>query len=143
METTSASGAQVTTSSRSAPIQWLGVQWQGGFYSVPLTEICAVFRAEHTEHLAEKKILDIEIHAGAAVFVKPFPTCFDLSPFPQDMSLDEERRWVVVLNSLGHSQIGCRVHQVVGPFWADALSMRVLHAGRDWVRVHPCDVTDA
>jgi len=44
----------------------MGVQWQGGDYALPLSSIGAVFRAAHSEQLAEKKILDIEVHAGAA-----------------------------------------------------------------------------
>lgn len=137
METTIGSGVPAAPTARSAPIQWMGVQWQGGDYALPLSGIGAVFRAAHSEQLAEKKILDIEVHAGAAVFVQPFSACFDLSARTQGAELNEERRWVVVLTTQGQAFIGCRVHQVVGPFWAEAHAEKVVHAGRDWSLVRP------
>lgn len=137
METTIGSGVPAAPATRSASIQWMGVQWQGGDYALPLSSIGAVFRAAHSEQLAEKKILDIEVHAGAAVFVRPFTSCFDLSATMQDPKLNEERRWVVVLITQGQSLIGCRVNQVVGPFWAEAHAEKVVHAGRDWSLLRP------
>lgn len=137
METTLASGVHAAPPSRGASIQWIGVEWQGGRYALPLSSIGAVFRAEHAEQLAEKKLLDIEIHAGAAVFVRSFAACFDLTTQAKQADTDEERRWVVTLLSQGASPIGCRVHQVVGPFWAEAMADRVMHSGRDWSLVRP------
>lgn len=137
------SGVHAPSSPRGASIQWLGVEWQGGHYALPLSSVGAVFRAEHSERLAEQKILDIEIHAGAAVFLRSFASCFDLSARVQQADMDEERRWVVVLPAHDSSSIACRVHQVVGPFWAEVQAGRVTHAGHDWSLVRPRSLSSA
>jgi hypothetical protein len=135
METTFAQSPLAASTASLMPIQWLGIQWQGGFYAVPLKMIAAVFRAAHAENLAERKILDIEIHAGAAVFMKSFTDCFDVPLQFAHEDSDEERRWVLVMNTLQASQIGCRIHQVVGPFWADPHSSHVAYDGKQWLQI--------
>ena len=33
--------------------------------------------------------------------------------------------------------LGCRVNQVVGPFWDELKSSAIHHEGHDWQLVHP------
>lgn len=136
--------AHASPSANPPRVQWIGVEWMGGHYAVPLSDIGSVFRAAHAEQMAEKNLLDVEVHAGAAVFLRPLSSCFDIPPAdPLHSRAEEERRWVVVLRSEGLSQIGCRVHNVVGPFWVNPQAVRATHAGRDWLLVRKGRMTHA
>jgi hypothetical protein len=49
----------------------------------------------------------------------------------------EEFRWALILNVPSGSPLGCRVHQVLGPFWDDLKSESVRHDGQDWRLIQP------
>lgn len=109
--------------------QWLGVQWQGGHYAVSLNCISAVFKTK----IAENAQLDLAVHDGAVVFMKPFSECFAIPPNFQVAK--EPAQWAIVLNSALPETIGCRVHSVVGPFWAKTGLVALEHAGQQWTVV--------
>jgi len=123
--------------SRGPSVQWIGVQWQGGFYALPLSLVSAVFKAAQTEADCQPPHLDVEVHDGAPVFMRSFEHCFELG-LPAVPSLEhEEFRWALILNVPGGSPLGCRVHQVLGPFWDELKSESVHHDGQDWRLIQP------
>jgi hypothetical protein len=115
--------------------QWLGVQWQGANYAVSLNSISAVFKTSpsHASSSASAH-LDVAVHDGAVVFMKPFSDCFNTQPQPH--SADEVPQWAVVLNAAFPAAIGCRVQSVVGPFWAKSGLTSLEHDGQHWTVVH-------
>ena len=126
-----------TPSSRGPSVQWIGVQWQGGFYALPLSLVAAVFKAAQTEADPQHHYLDVEVHDGAPVFMRSFEDCFELGS-PVVPSLEQEEfRWALILNVPSGSPLGCRVHQVLGPFWDDLKSESVRHDGQDWRLIQP------
>ena len=146
MSETSAISPQGT---RSPSVQWIGVQWRGGFYALLLSGVTAVFKASQAQSDPSTPNLDIELHDGAPVFMRPFNQCFELGVHqgltpgltpglnqgnPLD---DEEFRWALIVNVPGASPLGCRVNHVVGPFWDELKSSAIHHEGHDWQLVHP------
>jgi len=136
MQKTSESSVTSPQDLRSPSVQWIGVQWRGGFYALLLSGVTAVFKANSTKQAQLSPDLDIEIHDGEPVFMRSFNQCFELGKLPE-LSLDEEFRWALIVNGPGASPLGCRVNQVVGPFWSDWKSAVVHHEGHDWLLVHP------
>ena len=123
--------------SRGPSVQWIGVQWQGGFYALPVSLVAAVFKAAQTQADSQPPYLDVEVHDGAPVFMRSFEHCFELGS-PAVPSLEQEEfRWVLILNVPGGSPLGCRVHQVLGPFWDELKSESVHHDGQDWHLIQP------
>jgi hypothetical protein len=114
-----------------AMVQWLGLTCQGGRYALPLANVAAVFKPKPSTETPQR-LLDIEVHDGAPVFIRSFQDSFALLPSPwKDASL-EDHHWVLVLQSAGRSAVGFRMSHVVGPFWASALSEHVSHDGLQW-----------
>ena len=64
--------------SRGPSVQWIGVQWQGGFYALPVSLVAAVFKAAQTQADSQPPYLDVEVHDGAPVFMRSFEHCFEL-----------------------------------------------------------------
>jgi hypothetical protein len=123
--------------SRGPSVQWIGVQWQGGFYVLPVSLVAAVFKAAQTQADSQPPYLDVEVHDGAPVFMRSFEHCFELGS-PAVPSLEQEEfSWVLILNVTGGSPLGCRVHQVLGPFWDELKSESVHHDGQDWHLIQP------
>lgn len=115
--------------------QWLGVQWQGAHYAVSLNSISAVFKTNASEMARQANHpLDVSVHEGAVVFMKPFSECFSASP-SFDIST-EQTQWVIVLHSATAAAIGCRVQSVVGPFWAKSGLASLEHDGQQWAVVY-------
>lgn len=131
-----------TEPTRGPSIQWIGVQWQGGFYAVPLSGVAAVFKASSSSSTNSRK-LDIEVHDGAPVFMRSFAQCFDLGPQPAPHLVQEEFHWALIVNVPGSAPIGCRVHQVLGPFWDELKSSSVHHDGHDWLLIQARGVSHA
>jgi len=103
-----------------------------------LSGVTAVFKASQAPADQPIPDLDIEIHDGAPVFMRSFNQCFELGTRP-DLSLEAEVfRWALIVNVPGASPLGCRVHQVIGPFWDELKSTSIRHEGHDWLLVHPC-----
>ena len=123
------------TATRGPSVQWIGVQWQGGFYALPLSSIASVFKASPSNAHAPQSDLDVEVHDGAPVFMRSFSQCFDLGAQPVPSQVQEEFRWALIVNVPGSAPIGCRVHQVLGPFWDELKSTSVQHDGRDWLLI--------
>jgi hypothetical protein len=146
MSETSAISPQGT---RSPSVQWIGVQWRGGFYALLLSGVTAVFKASQAQSDPSTPNLDIELHDGAPVFMRPFNQCFELGVhqgltpgltpgLTQGNPLDDEEfRWALIVNVPGASPLGCRVNHVVGPFWDELKSSAIHHEGHDWQLVHP------
>lgn len=149
MQNTSETSAISPQGTRSPSVQWIGVQWRGGFYALLLSGVTAVFKASQAQSDPSTPNLDIELHDGAPVFMRPFNQCFDLGVHqgltpgltpglnqgnPLD---DEEFRWALIVNVPGASPLGCRVNHVVGPFWDELKSSAIHHEGHDWQLVHP------
>lgn len=115
--------------------QWLGVQWQGAHYAVSLNSISAVFKTNASDMaLHANNPLDVAVHEGAVVFMKPFSECFTAST-GFDIST-EQPQWVIVLHSATAAAIGCRVQSVVGPFWAKSGLPSLEHDGQQWAVVY-------
>ncbi len=149
MQNTSETSAISPLGTRSPSVQWIGVQWRGGFYALLLSGVTAVFKASQAQSDPSTPNLDIELHDGAPVFMRPFNQCFELGVHqglapgltpglnqgnPLD---DEEFRWALIVNVPGASPLGCRVNHVVGPFWDELKSSAIHHEGHDWQLVHP------
>jgi hypothetical protein len=149
MQNTSETSAISPQGTRSPSVQWIGVQWRGGFYALLLSGVTAVFKASQAQSDPSTPNLDIELHDGAPVFMRPFNQCFELGVHqgltpgltpglnqgnPLD---DEEFRWALIVNVPGASPLGCRVNHVVGPFWDELKSSAIHHEGHDWQLVHP------
>jgi hypothetical protein len=130
------SSAMNAPSSRGPSVQWIGVQWQGGYYALPLSSLAAVFKTSNPQGAALQSDLDIEVHDGAPVFMRAFSHCFDLSAHVQPSAVQEELKWALILNIPGAAPVGCRVHQVLGPFWDELKADAVHHDGQDWLLVH-------
>jgi hypothetical protein len=114
-----------------AMVQWLGFTCQGGRYALPLANVAAVFKPKPSTE-PSPRLLDIEVHDGAPVFIRSFQDSFALLPSPwKDASL-QDHHWVLVLQSVARSAVGFRIGHVVGPFWASALSEHVSHDGLQW-----------
>ena len=127
----------LSSDARGPLIQWVGVQWQGGFYALVLSGIKAVIKTIPLRQSHLHSGLDIEIHDGAPVFMRPFELCFELAS-PAPIGLDgEEFAWAIIVNVPNTSNLGCRVQQVVGPFWDELKSVSVRHDGHDWLLVQP------
>lgn len=145
MQNTSETSAISPQGTRSPSVQWIGVQWRGGFYALLLSGVTAVFKASQAQSDPSTPNLDIELHDGAPVFMRPFNQCFELGvyqgPTPglnQGNPLDDEEfRWALIVNVPGASPLGCRVNHVVGPFWDELKSSAIQHEGHDWQLVHP------
>ncbi len=136
MQISSDSSTLQASSSRGPSVQWIGVQWQGGFYAIPLSRLAAVFKTQTSGPTGRRAELDIQVHDGAPVFMRSFSNCFDLSAHPAPSNIaDEELKWALILNVPGATPLGCRVHQVVGPFWDELKSSAVHHDGQDWLLV--------
>ena len=115
--------------------QWLGVTWQGANYAVSLNSISAVFKTPPaTLNRFSKSTLDVAVHEGAVVFMKPFSECFAASP-PENF-YDEPTQWALVLYSQLPTATGCRVQSVVGPFWAKSGLASLEHDGQSWTVVY-------
>lgn len=142
MQTPSEPSVIQASATRDPSIQWIGVQWQGGFYAVPLSGVAAVFKASSPTASNQNK-LDIEIHDGAPVFMRSFGQCFDLAFQPAPNQVHEEFRWALIVNVPGSVPIGCRVHQVLGPFWDELKSSSVHHDGQDWLLIQARGVMHA
>jgi hypothetical protein len=117
--------------------QWLGVQWQGSNYAISLNSIAAVFKdaqisPSNTPHVQ----LDVAVNDGNAIFMKAFSECFALPPNPHFEPKCELPQWAIVLNPPISSATGCRVQQVVGPFWAKAGLASLDHDGQSWAVVY-------
>ena len=127
----------LSSDARGPLIQWVGVQWQGGFYALVLSGIKAVIKTSPLRQSHLHSGLDIEIHDGAPVFMRPFELCYELAS-PAPIGLDgEEFDWALIVNVPNTSNLGCRVQQVVGPFWDELKSVSVRHDGHDWLLVQP------
>ncbi len=145
MQNTSETSAISPQGTRSPSVQWIGVQWRGGFYALLLSGVTAVFKASQAQSDSSTPNLDIELHDGAPVFMRPFNQCFELGVHlglmpgltPDLTRDDEEFRWALIVNVPGASPLGCRVNQVVGPFWDELKSSAIHHEGHDWQLVHP------
>lgn len=137
MQITPDPGANQAPSSRGPSVQWIGVQWQGGYYALPLSSLAAVFKTSTYEGASRPSELDIEVHDGAPVFMRTFSHCFDLSGLPASSFVQEELKWALIVNVPGSSPLGSRVNQVVGPFWDELKSSSVNHDGHDWLLVQP------
>lgn len=127
--------ANQTPSSRGPSVQWIGVQWQGGYYALPLSSLAAVFKTTSNTQAEPRSELDVEVHDGAPVFMRTFSHCFDISQHPTPNRVQEELKWALILNVPGQSSLGCRVHQVVGPFWDELKTTAVNHDGHEWLLV--------
>jgi hypothetical protein len=130
------SSAMNAPSSRGPSVQWIGVQWQGGYFALPLSSLAAVFKTTNSQGAALQTDLDIEVHDGAPVFMRAFSHCFDLSAHLPPRAVQEELKWALILNIPGAAPVGCRVHQVLGPFWDELKAGSVHHEGQDWLLVH-------
>ena len=119
-------------STRGPSVQWIGVLWQGIYYALPLSGVAAVFKAAQSVANPQQNELDIEVHDGAPVFMRSFAQCFELGSQPSAVIEQEDFRWVLILNVPGGAPVGCRVSQVLGPFWDELKSSSVLHEGHDW-----------
>ena len=145
MQNTSETSAISPQGTRSPSVQWIGVQWRGGFYALLLSGVTAVFKASQAQSDSSTPNLDIELHDGAPVFMRPFNQCFELGAHlglmpgltPDLTRDDEEFRWALIVNVPGASPLGCRVNQVLGPFWDELKSSAIHHEGHDWQLVHP------
>lgn len=137
MHNTSETSAISPQGTRSPSVQWIGVQWRGGFYALLLSGVTAVFKASQAQSDPTTPNLDIELHDGAPVFMRPFNHCFELGVYQGNPLDDEEFRWALIVNVPGASPLGCRVNQVVGPFWDELKSSAIHHEGHDWQLVHP------
>ncbi len=115
--------------------QWLGVQWQGANYAVSLNSISAVFKTSPSPvSNSAGTHLDVAVHDGAVVFMKPFSECFATAPlFTESKQLPQ---WAIVLHAALPAPVGCRVQTVVGPFWAKAGLTSLDHDGQHWTVVH-------
>ena len=117
--------------------QWLGVQWQGAHYAISLNNIAAVFKDTPATSSSTSSIqLDVAVHDGSAIFMKPFSDCFALPPNDYSQATSELTHWTIVLNPPVSSAIGCRVQSVVGPFWAKAGLASLDHDGQQWTVVY-------
>ena len=117
--------------------QWLGVQWQGSNYAISLNSIAAVFKdaqisPSNTPHVQ----LDVAVHDGNAIFMKAFSDCFAIPQKHPSHASSELSQWAIVLNPPISSATGCRVQQVVGPFWAKAGLASLDHDGQSWTVVY-------
>ena len=117
--------------------QWLGVKWQGANYAISLNSIAAVFKdvqasPSNSSHLQ----LDVAVHDGSAIFMKPFSDCFALPPKLLLQPSRDLPQWAIVLNPPISSATGCRVQSVVGPFWAKAGLASLDHDGQSWAVVY-------
>ena len=137
MHSTSETSAISPQGPRSPSVQCIGVQWRGGFYALLLSGVTAVFKASQAQSDPSTPNLDIELHDGAPVFMRPFNQCFELGVYQGNPLDDEEFRWALIVNVPGASPLGCRVNQVVGPFWDELKSSAIHHEGHDWQLVHP------
>ncbi len=137
MQNTSETSAISPQGTRSPSVQWIGVQWRGGFYALLLSGVTAVFKASQAQSDPSTPNLDIELHDGAPVFMRPFNQCFELGVYQGNPLDDEEFRWALIVNVPGASPLGCRVNHVVGPFWDELKSSAIHHEGHDWQLVHP------
>ncbi len=137
MQNTSETSAISPQGTRSPSVQWIGVQWRGGFYALLLSGVTAGFKASQAQSDPSTPNLDIELHDGAPVFMRPFNQCFELGVYQGNPLDDEEFRWALIVNVPGASPLGCRVNHVVGPFWDELKSSAIHHEGHDWQLVHP------
>ena len=137
MQNTSETSAISPLGTRSPSVQWIGVQWRGGFYALLLSGVTAVFKASQAQSDPSTPNLDIELHDGAPVFMRPFNQCFELGVHQGNPLDDQEFRWALIVNVPGASPLGCRVNHVVGPFWDELKSSAIHHEGHDWQLVHP------
>jgi hypothetical protein len=143
MQISSDPSAVQSPSPRGPSVQWIGVQWQGGYYALPLSSLAAVFKTASVQGADLQSELDIEIHDGAPAFMRAFSHCFDLSANVLPSFVQEELKWALILNIPGAVPIGCRVHQVLGPFWDELKSTSVHHDGQEWLLVHARGVVNA
>ena len=117
--------------------QWLGVQWQGSNYAISLNSIAAVFKdTQVSPSNASHLQLDVAVHDGSAIFMKAFSECFALPPLLHIQPSSEGPQWAIVLSPPISSASGCRVQQVVGPFWAKAGLATLDHDGQSWTVVY-------
>lgn len=135
MQISSDPSANQAPSSRGPSVQWIGVQWRGGHYALKLSSLAAVFKTSSSVQTDVPSELDLEVHDGAPVFMRSFAHCFDLSQHPVAQTGQEDMKWALILNMPGSSSMGCRVHQVVGPFWDEQKSASVGHDGQEWIWV--------
>jgi len=133
MQISSDPSANQAPSSRGPSVQWIGVQWQGGYFALPLSSLAAVFKTTSTQGASPQSELDIEVHDGAPVFMRAFSHCFDLKDHVLPAFSPEELKWALILNVPGTAPLGCRVHQVLGPFWDELKTATVQHDGHDWL----------
>ena len=117
--------------------QWLGVQWEGANYAISLNSIAAVFKdVQASPSNASHLQLDVAVHDGSAIFMKPFSDCFALPPNLHWQPSSDLLQWAIVLNPPMSSATGCRVQSVVGPFWAKAGLASLDHDGQSWTVVY-------
>lgn len=115
----------------SAEGQWIGIQWGGQRWALSTRQASAVFQCTR-ERDSRPALIDLEVHAGAPVFLIPFGDCFGVEGVERDEGSSNRQGWVVVLADVGSSQVGCRVDDVVGPFHSAATAGRVGFEGLDW-----------
>ena len=117
--------------------QWLGVQWQGSNYAISLNSIAAVFKDAQISPSNKSHVqLDVAVHDGNAIFMKAFSDCFAIPQNHPSQASSELPQWAIVLNPPISSATGCRVQQVVGPFWAKAGLASLDHDGQRWAVVY-------
>jgi hypothetical protein len=92
-----------------------------------------VFKTTSAQGSALQSELDIEVHDGAPVFMRAFSHCFDLKDHVLPAFSPEELKWALILNVPCTAPLGCRVHQVLGPFWDELKTATVQHDGHDWL----------
>lgn len=122
----------MNAASSAAPSQWLGIECHNGCWAVVLHQVQQVFQASTSASAASVRILDIEVHAGSPIFIQPFEACFSLPGSLDTTTDDEDRRWIVVPQQAGSAMTGCRVHQVLGPFWSAPAEGHVAYDNRVW-----------
>jgi len=68
--------------------------------------------------------------------MKAFSDCFAIPQKHKSQASSELSQWAIVLNPPISSATGCRVQQVVGPFWAQAGLASLDHDGETWAVVY-------
>lgn len=136
METAS----QLPFAPSSANSQWLGIECYNHHWAVALHHVQSIFQAALSAQSGMSRILDIEIHAGMPIFIESFESCFDLpTELTPHSPESEDRRWILVLPQNTSSPRGCRVQQVLGPFWAVPVNGHVPYDNRSWRIIQPAN----
>ena len=114
--------------------QWLGLRINHQHWALSVHEVAGVFRVERGDASHEERVIDVVVHAGAAVFMAPMTTLFE-GLAAHDIQERTLAPWVVALIDATGSSLGFRVDEVLGPFHAaltgdqvsrDAIAFQVL-----------------